>query len=188
MIVTKKAIRKKAASNLVPRPAAPSRRRSRLIERHLAQRDQIWPDAADRVWNWSDNKGYVHMPRLLPLVMQLIRHVNPKINPSLVYLELWSRCLDGGFLELDDEEAHAYASGYDGQRAVRTWRERMRELERLGFIESRRSGNREFGFVLIPDPLHICVELKKRGRPRVPDAWWTAFLSRAKKIGADLRF
>ncbi|MCH8823044.1 MAG: hypothetical protein IH984_05995 [Planctomycetes bacterium] len=160
------------------------KKRTKLIAKHLAQRDLLWPDAEQRVWNWGESKGYVHIPRLIPLVMKVIKEISPKQDPSLVYLELWTRCMDGGFFEVDDEDACAYASGYTGQRSVRTWRERMRKLRDLGFIEVKRSGNREFGSILIINPLQVCVNLKSAKKSGVTDAWWTAFISRAKKIGA----
>lgn len=189
-----KMIKTKIARKIVPEEAPSSnektsrdrarKKRTKMIAKHLAQRDLLWPDAEPRVWKWSESKGYVHIPRLIPLVMKLIKSISPKQDPSLVYLELWTRCIDGGFFEVDDEEACAYAAGYTGQRSVRTWRERMRKLRDLGFIEVKPSGNREFGSILIINPLQVCVDLKNAKKVGVTDAWWTAFISRAKKISA----
>jgi hypothetical protein len=46
-------------------------------------------------------------------------------DPSPVYLELWCRNLGQGNITVSDEQECAYAAGCDGNRAVRTWKERM---------------------------------------------------------------
>jgi hypothetical protein len=43
-------------------------------------------------------------------------------------------------------------------------------------------GNRDFGYVLLLDPLGVCAGLRKE--KKVPDEWWVAFVSRANEIGA----
>ncbi len=192
MAKTKKTARKKKPVTAPSAGERTSGRRGRpravakIIAKHLAQRDLLWPDADQFVWDWNNSKGYVHVPRLLPLVMVLINELSPSGDPSAVYLEIWTRCLDGGFYEVDDEEGCAYAAGYTGQRAVRTWRERMRTLRKLGFIETLSTGNREFGSVLIINPLLVCARLRHDKDTKVPDAWWSAFVSRARKISADI--
>lgn len=147
-------------------------------------RDQYWPEANERVWDRHSETGFTTVPRLLGLVMVLIQKLSRGKDPASVYLDLWLRAFDDAFVQIIDEETLAYASGYEGNRATRTWKERMFVLQELGFIEVKPKGNREFGYIFIPNPLYICVRLKSEGK--VPDDWWNEFLSRASEIGAEL--
>ncbi len=62
----------------------------------------------------------------------------------------------------------------------------MLDLRELGFIESKSSGIREYGFVLLLDPIRVCVQLRHKPRSRVPDEWWHSFVARADAVGAGL--
>lgn len=44
------------------------------------------------------------------------------------YLELWCRSFDECYVDMDDEEGMAFTTGFTGQRAVTTWRGRIRSL------------------------------------------------------------
>jgi len=109
-----------------------------------------------------------------------------KGDPSGVYFELWARAFDEGILTISDENNHAFAAGYTGTRAVRTWREHILRLQELGFIKVKALGNREIGHILLIDPLRVCFDLHKMQPNLVPDEWWVAFVSRASEIGARL--
>ena len=118
-------------------------------------------------------------PRTLPLILTLLsqKQLTGGRDVSRIYLELLARHLDGGVIEIGNEADHAYAAGYTGTRAVRTWHERMHLLEELGFIKSRRVGNQRYKLILLVDPLHAVAELYKQ--KRVPDSWWEAYTLRA---------
>lgn len=103
-------------------------------------------------------------------------------DPSLVYLDLWSRCFDEGVVVIRDEAECAFAAGYTGTRATRSWNERVHVLQELGFIETKRAHNREFAQILILNPIQVAARLHEEGE--VDEAWWNAFLSRAEEIGA----
>lgn len=105
-------------------------------------------------------------------------------SPGYVYLELWCRAFDEGLVSIKDEHEHAYAAGYTGTRALRTWRGHVLVLQELGFIAVKADGNREVGHVLLVNPVLVCCELRRNGR--VPDEWWTAFVQRANEIGVAL--
>src|SRR5690349_7570238 len=91
---------------------------------------EFWPDYEP--WTGVDEKGWFRAPRTLPLIVELLasKRLNPKqLNPkqldtTRVYLELWSRHIDSGIIEMAEPARHAYASGYRGSRAVRSWVER----------------------------------------------------------------
>ena len=87
--------------------------------------------------------GWFASPRTLPLIMSLIdsKAVSGTKSVSRVYLELLSRQRTHGVIEMSSEENHAFAAGYEGTRGKRTWQERMKQLEKIGFIRIQKSGN-----------------------------------------------
>jgi len=149
-------------------------------------RDTLWPNAKYHVWSRHDNDGFVTIPRLLALVTHLIRSLTPKSDPSKAYWELWCRTRDQMFVTIDDEDAHAFAAGYTGTRGLRTWRENMWKLQKLGFIRILPEGNRDIGHVLIVNPLEVCAQLYKSRPNDVTEQWWSAFVRRASDIKAEI--
>jgi hypothetical protein len=102
------------------------------------------------------------------------------LDPSGVYLELLSRHIDSGIVEMTNEADHAYGAGYFGNRAVRTWQERVRVLEELGFIITKQIGNLRYKYVLI---VHPTVAIQKlRDDDKIPDAWWDAYINRKIEV------
>ncbi len=145
-----------------------------------ARREQIakqfWPK--EDLWTGDNEKGWFASPRTLPLIVALLasKSISPrKQNPSSVYLELLSRQLGEGVVEMVHEADHAFASGYEGQRAVRTWHERMKLLEQIGFIKIEKVGNR-FKYVGIIHPTTAIQKLRDKGK--VPENWWKAYVTR----------
>lgn len=169
--------------------ASPSRRkRKNLAERRAEQRDSLWPDSEKELWSRKSNDGFTTIPRVLPLVAALAKYLakGKDGDPASVYFELWSRSTDEGIVQIRDEQECAYASGYSGPRAHRTWRERMGTLESLGLIRSRPSGVRPYAFVLLINPLLAAVRLHADKKRKVPEGWWVAFQVRASEIGAHI--
>jgi hypothetical protein len=166
------------------------RKENEADRRRAALRDRLWPGSGRWIWDFTDREkvvGFATIPRLMPLILHLIKHLSGDGgtgDPSPVYLELWCRDFGQGLISISDEMECAYASGYSSSRALRTWRGHMLRLAELGFILHRQEGLREFGQVLLLNPLAVCVRLHEEGR--VPDAWWTAFVGRAAEIPAPL--
>jgi hypothetical protein len=161
------------------RPSKPAQKREEL-------RETLWPGSQNRVWSRRGNVGWTTIPRLLPLAMQLIRLLASKGDPSGVYMELWARSFDEGIVSITDESVCAYASGYTGTRAVRTWREHILTLAELGFIEYKPAGNREIGHILVLNPLLVCARLYHKKDRKIPEEWWTAFVTRANEVGTKI--
>lgn len=151
-------------------------------------RDTLWPGSANWIWDINDHEGVVGfatMPRLMPWILHLIQIITQGEktgDPSPVLLELWCRDYGQGIVSILDESECAYASGYSSTRALRTWRTHMLRLAELGFIMIKRDGFREYGQVLLLNPLAVCAGLNRAGK--VPEEWWTAFARRAGEIGA----
>jgi len=156
-------------------------------ERRKELRDSIWSDASDVAWSrHGGTKGFTTIPRLLALTTSLFRQASKQGDPSSVYWDLWCRTYDEGFVRVENELECAFSSGYTGARAVRTWRERMDQLEDWGFIRIEASGNEPYANVLIVNPLLAAARANKSGRPKPPAGWWNAFKERAAKIKADI--
>ena len=153
-------------------------------------RDRIWPEAASWIWDRNDKanvKGFATIPRLLPLVMILVKELSGKGegDARMAYLELWGRARDNHIISITDEEDIAYASNCTKQkRAVRTWADHMKVLERLGFILIASDGNRDIGHILLLNPLAVAARLHKEGK--TPARWWSTFTRRATEIGAKI--
>ena len=157
-----------------PRVTAATRRR-------LAQRKQIWPEIEDRqLWNRSEFTGFTTIPRTLSLIMSIIDVLDKK-NAARVYFDLWCRSFDDYVIEVRDEYEAAFSSGYQGQRAIRSWRERVNILEILGFIKTYKASHGAYRLILILDP-HVVVEGLHEGG-RVKDEMWLALRSLLISIG-----
>lgn len=159
---------------------------TRASQRRRDLREQLWPDSEDRIWRGADEKGWWPAPRVLPLLLHLTRdkEIVGAQDASQVYLELLSRDFGQSIVEIRDEDEHAYHAGYTSSRARRTWQERMRVLEKAGFIEVRAKGNRDYGLVLIVHPAHVIRELRRQGK--VTDKWWSMLQQQLLDTGATV--
>jgi len=150
-------------------------------------REALWPGSASWIWDPESSIGYTVVPRVLPLVLHLIKILSgggKTGDPSPAYVDLWCRDYGQGLVTIMDEERAAYSAGYSSQRAHRTWKEHMRKLVELEFIKAKKDGIREFGQILLLNPLRVCETLYAAGK--VPDEWWTAFMMRVTEIKAAL--
>jgi hypothetical protein len=134
------------------------------------------------LWLGESETGYAPVPRTLPLILSLIgsKELSGNKNPSSVYLELFCRPRSDGIIEMSRESEHAFAAGYVGSRAVRTWQERMRMLEKLGFIQIHQAGNEKYKYVAL---LHPTTAIQKlRESKKIPEPWWSAYIARKFEI------
>jgi len=154
--------------------------------RRAELRDQLWPGSERWIWSIHNEKivGFATMSRLTPWICSLMRDLSGGKDPTSAFLELWCKDWGQGIISINDEQECAFASGYSGNRAVRTWKERMFKLVELGFIVVKQVGNREYGEVLLVNPVSVCARLHAQGR--VPEAWWASFVKRAGEIKARI--
>ena len=136
-------------------------------------REEFFKDS-ERPWLGYEETGYFCAPRSLPLLLALLRKdIGGKNDPASVYIELLSRHMGQGIVELTYEEEHAFASGYRSDRGAHTWRERMRALEEIGLIKTAKKGNRRYAYVLLVHPTIIIQRLYDEGK--IDEEWWTSF-------------
>jgi len=153
--------------------------KSKATQQRESIRNDIWPD--EDAWTGEQEVGWFFAPRTLPLIIKLLgsKELSGSYDPTTVYLELWSRHLDGGVIVMASEEEHAFAAGYEGKRGVRSWQERMRMLEKLGFIKTHRTGNKQYKYVLLIHPTTAVRHLKEQ--KKVPDLWWNTYRDRQRE-------
>ena len=153
--------------------------KSGVAKRREEIRQQYWPE--EDLWTGEREVGWFSVPRSLPLVLSLMstKEISEGKDPSNVYLELLSRQRGEGVIELAHESEHAFAAGYQGNRAIRTWQERMKILEHSGFIRIAGIGLRPFRYVAIVHPTTAVQRL--RDCKKVPDIWWEAYLANKRE-------
>jgi hypothetical protein len=163
-----------------------TRRMTAYDQRRRERRDSLWPDAKAAIYDKSDENGFCTVPRTLVLVSALIRFMS-KNDPSRVYLDLWMRQRDDGYVDIEDAAEMAAASGLTGTRAIKSWREKLDELQRLGFIRIRGKGNQKYKYILLLHPHDVVQLIRQANGDRIPDWWWSYFETRTDDIKARLR-
>jgi hypothetical protein len=116
---------------------------------------------------------------------------------SATYLALWSSTWDNAFVRLNRPGDLAFASGFSGERAERTWLDRMRRLEEIGFVLTKPSGASKMGFAFIPNPHEVIFRLRAaKTDPSAPsdtrslaagltEGAFNAFVERALEVGCN---
>lgn len=153
--------------------------KSGIAKRREEIRLEHWPN--EDLWTGEKEIGWFSVPRSLPLVLKLLssKPISEGKDPSSVYLELLSRQRGEGVIEMGLEADHAFAAGYEGSRAVRTWQERMKVLEEAGFIRTVQVGNHRFRYVALVHPTTAVQRL--RAKKKVPDNWWYAYVAHKRE-------
>jgi hypothetical protein len=146
-------------------------------------REEFWPDVP--AWLKEEETGWFAAPRYLPLLLSLLgsKELSGNKDATRVYLELYSRHRDSGIVEMEDERQHAYAAGYEGSRAVRTWQERMEILEKHGFINVKAIGNQPYKYVLLVHPKVVILTLHAAGKTN--PQWWDTYRARLAELNED---
>jgi hypothetical protein len=154
-----------------------------ILKRQLETRAKLWPALKDdMVWG-MDNEGWVALPRLMPLMMTIMDDLSEKGFPvSRTYLELWARLRDEQFITLNRPEEMAFHAGFDGQRALRTWKDRVQRLADLGFISLMTGPLGDLSYAAFYNPYHIIKRAYIAGK--VQERKWQALVVRAGEIGA----
>ncbi len=119
----------------------------------------------------------------MALIGQLLDQAAGKGMPVLsTYLTLWCWVYDEGVVEIRSAREFAWESGFTGARAEGTWKARMRRLEELGVIRSKKGLAGDFQYVLLLNPIKRLAELYA---DRQDDVLYIALLGRLAQVGAD---
>jgi hypothetical protein len=155
-----------------------------ILQRQLDARRKLWPELTDDMLWSMDNDGWVALPRLMPLILSIMDDLSGKGFPvSRSYLELWSRMrIEESFLALNRPEEMAFHAGFEGQRALRTWKDRMQRLANLGFIGVKPGPLGDLSYAVIYNPYHVIKRAYVAGQ--VHENKWQALVIRANEVSA----
>lgn len=158
-------------------------RRASMAERANQMQELHFPDVPDEwLWHRSSNHGYTTAPRTLPIAMQAIDARTKGMPAGHTLFCLWARSPDRPLVTIDNPVTFAAEAGFDGKRAVDTWRRRMKKLRDLGFIKTQSGASGDFHYVLLLNPNSALHLLHEQGL--VQNVLYGRFLERMAEVGA----
>lgn len=95
---------------------------------------------------------------------------------------LWARSPDHPVITIENPATFAAEAGFIGERAVDTWRKRMRQLRDLLFIQTKPGASGEFHYILLVNPNAAVEWMRTQGK--VQDILYGRFLDRLVEVGA----
>lgn len=147
-------------------------RASKMERRALEMLTEIWPDVPEEfLWDRRKAAGFTTMPRTMAYLMNIIDSLTKGQPAGMTYLTIWCRLFFPGIVELASEKQMAFETGFAGERAVDTWRKRMRHLKQLGFIDYQGGTDHDFQWVLVYNPHHVVQRLGDKVGLRLRAAW-----------------
>ena len=160
-----------------------SAKRMKMAERAQQQLDIHFPDLPDHLkWHRKRNDGYISIPRTLPIAMQAIDMQSKGQPAGHTLFCLWARSPDHQLITIENPATFASEAGFVGERAVDTWRRRMKKLRELEFIKTKPGASGEFHYVLLVNP-NAAMEVM-RYKHLVQDLVYSRFVERAADVGA----
>jgi hypothetical protein len=157
-----------------------------IVQQQVALRRKLWPFVEDGdLWLRKDRTGFATLPRAMPIILTIMDGMTKGKRVSSTYLELWCRVMDEMFIQLQSHSAMAFGSGFEGERAVRTWRERMRWLQEKGFIDIKPGAHGDMSYAILLNPFHVIRRHYEAKDPGVTEARFVALMARAHEIRAE---
>ncbi len=160
-----------------------STKRLKMAERAQQQMALHFPGTSPEfIWHRKTNDGFTTIPRTMPIVMQTIDALSKGIPAGHTLFSLWARSPDTPFLTIENPIIFAAEAGFSGERAVDTWRKRMKILRELWFIMTKPGPSGEFHYVLLISPNAAVEWLRSQGK--VQDGIYSRFIDRLMEVGA----
>lgn len=153
-----------------------------MAERAQQQLDLHFPGfPAHWLWRRKTNDGFTTLPRTMPLVMQAVDAQSKGQPAGHTLFCLWVRSPDHPLVTIENPATFASEAGFDGERAVDTWRRRMKQLQALNFIAPKRGPSGDFHYVLLLNPNVALEHMRTRGL--VQDGLYARFIDRLIEVG-----
>lgn len=163
----------------------PEKTKSKISEQKLALRQRVWPGVTEAdLWIRQKRVGFTTIPRILPLMAVIMDSLSKNKPISSTYFDLWCRAFDECFVVLNKQTEMAFHSGFAGQRAVQTWSERIKILDKLGFIKVASGPNGPLSYALILNPYRVVQTITKTKPELIREDLQNALHERAIEIGA----
>jgi len=158
-------------------------RRLKMAERAQQAMDIHFPGIAPAwIWRRKTNDGYTTSPRTLPIVMQAVDAMSKGQPAGHTLLCLWARAPDHPLVTIENPATFAVEAGFSGERAVDTWRKRMKRLKELNLILTKPGATGEFHYVLLLNPNIAMESMRRNGK--VQDGLYARFKDRVIEVGA----
>lgn len=143
----------------------------------------VFPEVPEEwLWHRSRNDGFITIPRTMPIVMEAIDSQSKGQPAGHTLFALWCRSPDHACLSIENPMTFASEAGFKGERAVDTWRRRMRKLRELGFIQTAKGSSGEFHYVLLMNPNMVMERLHHQ--KMIQAGIYAKFHERVLEIGA----
>lgn len=144
-------------------------------------RKEIWPEIKDEeLWDRKRHKGFTTIPRTMSLIMEIIDSLSKNQPAGQAYFVLWCYVFYESFVTIESPLVLASEAGFSGERALSTWKQRMKKLQELGFIDAKEGASGDFHYVLILNP-HIVIQ-KLKGE--IQESRFRQIYNRTLNIGA----
>ena len=71
------------------------KQKSQVEKKMLELRNKLWPELDEGdLWKWKDSKGWINIPRTIPLISRIMDTLSTGKPVSSTYLDLWCRSHD----------------------------------------------------------------------------------------------
>lgn len=161
--------------------AQKKKRKNKMEIKAAKLRKEFWPNIKDEdLWDRLRNDGYTTVPRTMSLIMDIIDSLSKNQPAGQAYFVLWCHVFYDSFVAIDNPQVFAAETGFSGERALTTWKRRMKTLQELGFIDAKGGASGDFHYVLILNPHIVIHKLKEK----IQDSRYRQIYSRALDIGA----
>ncbi|MCY4152975.1 MAG: hypothetical protein OXE94_12190 [Aestuariivita sp.] len=160
-----------------------NRKHREILKKQLEIRAKLWPELNPKMLWTMDSDGWVAVPRLMPLIMSVMDDLSGKGFPvSRTYFEMWARLRHEQFLTLNRSEEMAFHAGFEGQRALRTWKDRVQRLANLGFIGVKPGPLGDLSYAVFFNPYHVVKRAYLDNK--IQERKWQALVVRASEVGS----
>lgn len=161
-------------------------RPAKYIRKIRELRAKLWPDVdfLAQLWHRKRSDGFVSVPRTMPLMIGIVDDLTKGAPAGMTWAELWCRSYDEMYVSLSKSKELAFHSGFTGQRAERTWAEKIRKLDELGFIKIKDGQAGPLSHALLMNPYLVIKNLHAKSYPGLAQDKYNALMERAIEIGA----
>lgn len=164
-----------------PLPAANAKKISKAQEKAKLLRDSCWPGLDEaKLWDRKRVNGFTTIPRTMPVLMNIIDALTKNKPAGRAYFVMWCRTFDQSLLVIDNPMTLAVEAGFSGERALSTWKDRMKSLQELGFIDAKEGAAGPYHYVLLFNPHKVVWDLKDQ----IQEGMFRQLQTRAIEIGA----
>jgi hypothetical protein len=158
-------------------------KKMKMAERAQMQMAVHFPNVpAPWLWHRKTNDGWITTPRIMPIVMQAIDAQSKGQPAGHTLFCLWARSPDHPVITIENPSTFAAEAGFVGERAVDTWRRRMKRLRELNFIQTKPGASGEFHYVMLVNPSATMEWMRQNGL--MQDNLYSRFIDRMVEVGA----